>query len=84
MISPWKLSTLALATTLGVVISTGAIRPAAAEQGNMEDAVAKLETAKAALERAADDKGGHRSKSIALTSQALEEARAGVTFAKHH
>jgi len=83
MISPWKVSTIALAVTLGAVVSTGAIRPASAEQGNMENAVAKLQEAKGALERAADDKGGHRAKAIALTGQAIEEARAGVEHANH-
>jgi hypothetical protein len=84
MMSPWKVSTLALAAALSAVVSTGAVRPASAEQGNMEGAVAKLEEARAALQRADDDKGGHRARSIALTSQAIEEARAGIVSGRHH
>ena len=83
MISPWKISTVALAVALGAVVSTGAIRSASAEQANMESAVAKLQEAKGALERAADDKGGHRAKAISLTTQAIEEARQGVEHANH-
>jgi hypothetical protein len=84
MISPWKVSTIALAAALGAVVSTGAIPSASAEQVNMRSAVSKLQDAKAALERAADDKGGHRSRSIALVSQAITEAQAGAEYANHH
>jgi hypothetical protein len=83
MINPWKLSTVALTLALGVVVSTGAIPTASAGQVNMRAAVARLQEAKAALERAQDDKGGHRARSIALTTQAIAEAEAGAQYANH-
>jgi uncharacterized protein HemX len=79
----WKISTVALAVALGLVVGGGAVRTAQAEQGNMEGAIAKLQEAKGALERAADDKGGHRAKAISLTQQAIEEAKQGVAAGAH-
>jgi hypothetical protein len=77
----WKISTIALA--LWTVASNGAIRSALAEQGNMDDAITKLQDARGALQRAANDKGGHRTKAIALVNEAIEEAKAGVEHASH-
>lgn len=78
MMNAWKISTIGLAVALGTVVSTGAIRTASAEQANMEAALNKLEAAQAALQRAQDDKAGHRTKAIALTEQAIAETRAGI------
>jgi hypothetical protein len=50
----------------------------------MEDALAKLQDAKGWLERAMDDKGGHRAKAIGLTGQAIEETKLGIKFANEH
>jgi hypothetical protein len=84
MMSPWKVSTIALAAALGTVVATGGIPSALAEQVNMRSAVGKLQEAKAALERAADDKGGHRARSISLVTQAIAEAQAGAEYANRH
>jgi uncharacterized membrane-anchored protein YhcB (DUF1043 family) len=75
----WKISTIGLVVALGVVVGGDVVRTAHAQQANMEAAIAKLQEAKGALQRAAEDKGGHRAKAVALTEQAIEEARQGVT-----
>ena len=81
----WKMSTIALAVSLGVVVGQGAVQRADAEnQPRMEDELAKLREARGWLERAADDKGGHRVKAIALTQQAIDETKAGVDYANAH
>jgi hypothetical protein len=74
----WKITTVGLVVALGVVVGGDAVRTARAQQANMEAAIAKLQEAKGALQHAADDKGGHREKAIALTEQAIEQARQGV------
>jgi hypothetical protein len=85
MVNVWKVSTVALAVALGVSVGGGAIRTANADpQPRMEDALTKLQDAKGWLERAADDKGGHRAKAIGLTAQAIEETRQGIKFANEH
>ncbi|MGO9710766.1 MAG: hypothetical protein ACLQBL_18005 [Polyangiaceae bacterium] len=78
----WKISTVALALALGLVVGGGTIRTAQAEQANMEGALTKLQDAKGALERAADDKAGHRVKAISLVTQAIEETRQGIQAGK--
>jgi hypothetical protein len=81
----WKVSTFALAIALGSVIGGGAVRTAQAEQQpRMEEALAKLQDAKGWLERAVDDKGGHRVKAIEHVKQAIEETNAGIKFANEH
>ena len=81
----WKVSTIALSVALGAVIGTSAVHPASAEpQPRMEDALAKLQDAKGWLERAADDKGGHKGKAIGYVNQAIDETHAGIKWANEH
>jgi hypothetical protein len=85
MVNVWKMSTVALAVALGVSIGGGVIRTASAEpQPKMEDGLAKLQDAKGWLDRAADDKGGHRAKAIGFAQQAIDETKAGIKFANEH
>lgn len=62
------------------VVALGAfgIGYALAAQPHMQAALAALQTAKAELEAAIADKGGHRVKALALVNDALTEVRAGI------
>ena len=53
-------------------------------QPHMHDALDHLKEARADLEAAVSDKGGHRVKAIALVDQAIEETRHGMEFAATH
>jgi hypothetical protein len=49
-------------------------------QPHMRVALTSLEEARAQLELAGRDKGGHRVKAISLINQAIEEVRRGVAY----
>ena len=51
---------------------------AIAAQPHMQNALHALRNAKAELETALPDKGGHRVKAIALVDQAIAETNAGI------
>lgn len=53
-----------------------------ADQPNMEAALASLEQAKASLQKAVADKGGHRVKAMKAVDTAIAEVKAGIEFAK--
>jgi len=81
MRNPWKLTTFALAGLLALTISRGSINSVSAEpQPNMKAALDSLNAAKASLEAATPDKGGHRVKAINLTKQAIAETEKGIKF----
>jgi hypothetical protein len=50
----------------------------------MKDALDHLRDARADLEAAEPDKGGHRVRAIEACDKAIEEARAGMEFARDH
>jgi len=78
----WKISTFVLASALAAVVG---IQVAGAEpQPNMQAALNSLQAAKASLEKASADKGGHRVKAIALTNEAIEETKKGIDFDNKH
>jgi hypothetical protein len=83
-INVWKLSTVALACALVGVVASGRVQLAHADQPSMENARTKIQDAKSALQAAAEDKGGHRSKAIGFIGQALDEVNQGIEFAKNH
>jgi hypothetical protein len=82
--NPWKVSTIALSCTLAAVVGAGAIPNAHAEQPNMSEALNRMQEAKGALDRALDDKGGHRVKALGLMGQAIGEVQQGIEYAKTH
>ena len=84
MINPWKVSTIALTLALGATVSLGAVRSADAEQPQMQDALASLRSAKVHLEKAAHDHGGHRTKAIEATKNAMIETELGIAWAAEH
>ena len=56
----------------------------AANQPNMHAALGHLRAAKQSLEKAEQDKGGHRAKAIELVENAIREVEAGIAFANRH
>ena len=81
----WKASTLALAIGLGVVTGGSLITPSHADsQPHMVAALDHLKLARADLNKAFPDKGGHRVKAIDLTKKAIEEVGAGIAYDDKH
>lgn len=52
----------------------------AEKQPNMEAALNQLKAAKQSLEKATDDKGGHRAKAMKLINEAMEQVQKGIDF----
>ena len=59
-------------------------RLSAEKQHHMSAALDRLQGAKAELEAAEHDKGGHRAKALQLTQEAIEEVKAGINFDNKH
>ena len=76
-------SSMLLLTAISAISLTGlpAVR---AGQPKMEEALSALKSARAALEHAEANKGGHREKAIAKIDEAIDEVRAGMTDAGGH
>ena len=53
-----------------------------AYQPHMQNALERLRAARAELSAAASDKGGHRVRAIGLVDRAIEETRAGISYAR--
>ena len=54
---------------------------AGANQPNMQAALGSLQAARAELIQARPNKGGHRDRAISLVDQAINETRAGISYA---
>lgn len=81
----WKASTFVLTAALAGGIAYSSITPAQADpQPKMHAALLALESAKASLEAATPDKGGHRVKAIQATKEAIEETKKGIAFDNSH
>jgi hypothetical protein len=65
---------------LGVVAIAGAVP----DQPNMQAARSSLQTAKAELQKATPDKGGHRVNALGLVNSAIAEINAGIAFDRGH
>lgn len=75
------ISTLAAGMTASTLLWPVA---APANQVNMEAALARLNEAKASLESAKKDKGGHRAKALSLVDAAIREVQAGISFDRNN
>ncbi len=75
------ISAFVLTATLLVGIFVG---QAIADQPHMQAALDHLRAAKAELQAAEADKGGHRVKAIALTSDAIAEVERGINYDRRH
>lgn len=71
-----------LATGLAAGALLGGTCVAVAEQVHMQNALRALENARAQLQEAVADKGGHRERAIGLVDQAIAETRAGIAYAR--
>ena len=69
------------ALVLGVAMVVAFAGISGAAQNNMRDALAHLREARQALDRADDNKGGHKDKAIELVDKAIEQVQAGMEFA---
>lgn len=65
---------------LGVVAIAGAVP----DQPNMQAARSSLQTARAELQKATPDKGGHRVNAIGLVNSAIAEVNEGIAFDRRH
>jgi len=74
-----------LSLALSAVIAAGSLLStslARADQPNMQNALGKLQSAKASLQAASHDKGGHRVNAIRLIDQAIVEVQLGIDAAR--
>jgi hypothetical protein len=74
-----RLSSFILA---GSMFATLFSTPAMADQPYMQGALRALQNARASLETAATDKGGHRAKAIQLVDEAIRQVKVGVAAAR--
>ncbi len=76
-----KCAGILVLTLLGAFITPSLV---AENQPHMRAALEHLQAAKAELEAAERDKGGHRTRAQQLTQQAIDEVKAGISFANQH
>ena len=67
-----------------LVISSLGIGYAVGAQPRMDAALALLQNARAELEAALPNKGGHRERAIELVDRAIVQVREGIAFAATH
>jgi hypothetical protein len=74
-----------VACVLALIFLTGCIAGRlSADQPHMQAALEHLRAAKGELEKADEDKGGHRVKAIKHTNEAIEQVEKGIAFDRHH
>lgn len=83
-----KCALYALAILLGVVASSSIahvrVEAGAFDQPQMKDARDDLQKARAKLNAASDDKGGHKANAIGAVNNAIAEINAGMRFDRRH
>jgi hypothetical protein len=72
---------LALLVVLATAFVAGR---ASADQPRMQAALEHLRAAKVELEAATPDKGGHRTKAIAFTNDAIAQVERGIAYDRRH
>jgi len=79
---------VAIISTLGLLLSlachTTVVARVSAGQPHMETARQYIESAKAELQAAEANKGGHRETAIGLCDQTVQEINAGIEYAHAH
>ena len=55
-----------------------------AAQPHMNSALKQLRAARASLNKATADKGGHRERAIDLVNQAINQVEAGIAYDRRH
>ena len=76
----WTVAIIGLVALVGGCIG-GVAR---AEQAHMQEALNHLNHARASLEQAKADKGGHREKALDHVIKAIDEVQKGIEFAREH
>ena len=76
--APTKALALVASFAAGLVVSAGV---ATAQQPNMQNALASLQSARASLLQATPNKGGHRERALTLVNQAITQVQLGIGFA---
>jgi outer membrane lipoprotein-sorting protein len=74
----------ALLSLLLLVLGGFLLGRAQADQPHMQAALDHLKAAKAELEKADEDKGGHRVKAIRLVNDAIVQVEKGISFDRRH
>jgi hypothetical protein len=84
----WKPVAIVSSSLLAVVLACGgaqvAERSAAADQPHMVAAREHLLQARASLDRAEPNKGGHREHAIELVDRAIQQVNEGIEYARNH
>jgi hypothetical protein len=84
----WKVAAVVSSSALAVLLACGGgevvVHSANAGQPHMEAAREHLQQARAALDRAEPNKGGHRERAIELVDQAIAQVNEGIEFARAH
>ncbi len=78
-------STLQRALAVAAPVLTASLLSATlvrADQPNMQNALSQLQAAKASLQAASHNKGGHRVNAINLINQAIVEVQLGIDVAR--
>ncbi|MFZ5669775.1 MAG: hypothetical protein ACOY4K_09780 [Pseudomonadota bacterium] len=72
-------------TILAAAFAAGALAGAAiADQPKMHSALDHLRAARADLQDATRDKGGHRDRALTATNNAIAQVEAGIRFDRRH
>jgi hypothetical protein len=80
-----KRKSLLSALVLFLTLATGFFAGhASAAQPHMRSALDHLREARAELDRADNDKGGHRARAIQLVNDAIHEVERGMQFDRRH
>ena len=77
------MKTLRTGLVLVTMIAAIGLQSVRADQPNMRAALAHLREARAALQRAEHNKGGHRGKAIEIINRAIAEVEAGIAAGRH-
>ena len=80
-----KLHRLVIALLVVTAIASGFVAGrVSADQPHMQAALDHLRIARAELEKADRDKGGHRAAALKLTADAIAEVERGIVYDRHH
>lgn len=76
----WLKRSLGAAAAFGIAVAIGCA--SAPGQPHMRAALDELRAARAQLEQAQADKGGHRVRAIGFIDEAIEQVRQGMAYAR--
>jgi hypothetical protein len=76
------MKTLKTSLMLVAVVAAMGFQSIRADQPHMKNALMHLREARAALQRAEHNKGGHRARAVEMINQAIAEVEAGMAAAR--